>query len=414
MRLAIIGTGISGLTCAHYLQRAHDVTLFEAEARPGGHTNTVEVMGVQGPVPVDTGFIVFNEKTYPNFIKLLRELGIPWTRSNMSFSVRSAARDFEYAGAGLRTLYAQPKNFFDLSFHRMVLEIIRFYKEARELLAEGSEEKLDDYLSRKGYSRRFAEDHLLPMVRAVWSANEEGARKFPARFLVRFFENHGFLETGPRPQWLTLPGGSRIYVRALLSSFRGRVRLGSPVAKVRRVEGNIEVTVGGMAEKFDRVILACHSDEALKLVDDPTETERELLSSLPYQSNEAVLHTDASLMPKRRRLWSSWNVHLDESEGGRRPVALTYWMNRLQPLSTDKDHFVTLNATRLINPARVLKTISYRHPVFTPEGVAAQERRDEMLDQRGISYCGAYWRNGFHEDGVVSALDVVRYLGVFP
>ena len=409
MKIGIIGAGISGLTAAHYLQHRHDVTLFETDARAGGHAHTVDVMEGDRPIPVDTGFIVFNTRTYPGFVKLLGELGVAWADSEMSFSVRSVRRDFEYSGSGFAGLFAQKRRLLSPRFLRMVRDITRFYKEGRDLLGEGSEVSLRDWLTEREYSPGFIEDHLYPMVRAVWSANREVAERFPARFLARFFDNHGFLQLSGAPRWLTIPGGSRSYVRAILAGFHGQLRLGVPVREVRRVEGGAMVWSGAAnAERFDHLILACHSDQALALLGDPSELESSLLSAFPYQKNEAVLHTDESLMPRSRRAWASWNVHLDDE--GSDGACITYWMNRLQPLGARRNYFVTLNRTNQIRPETILRAQTYAHPVFTAAGVAAQARHAELIDCRNTSYAGAYWKNGFHEDGVASALRVVDRL----
>jgi predicted NAD/FAD-binding protein len=407
VKIAVVGSGVSGLVCAHLLAPRHDVVLLEADDRVGGHVHTVDVDGPGGPTAVDTGFIVFNRKTYPNFVRLLERLGVGAQESDMSFSVRSDRRDLEYAGSGLSTLYAQRRNLLSPRFHRMVLDVLRFYREARALLAEGPEVELVAWLRERGYSEAFVEDHLLPMVGAVWSSSRAGARTFPARFLARFFENHGFLDVSDRPPWLTVRGGSRAYVRAILDGFRGEVRTRCPVRSIRREENAVVIRAGdGAAERFDHAIVACHADQARRLLEDPSPEEDRLLSAFPYRANDVVLHGDDAVMPRLRRTWSSWNYHLDD-EGGD-GASVTYWMNRLQRLPGARQYFVTLNRSAAVRPERVVRKLAYEHPVFTPEGVGAQARHDELLDHRRTSYCGAYWRNGFHEDGVVSAVRVCR------
>jgi uncharacterized protein len=411
VRVAIVGSGISGLTCAHLLGPGHDVVLFEADARVGGHTHTVEVPGPRGKVAVDTGFIVFNQRTYPGFVRLLGRLGVPWQESDMSFSVRSERRDFEYGSPDLRALFAQPGNLLSPRFHRMVLDILRFYREGRELLADGPEVALVSWLEERGFSRGFVDDHLLPLVGAVWSSSRRAAADAPARFLVRFFENHGFLDRARTVPWLTVRGGSREYVRALLGEFRGEVRTSCPVERVLRPGDGVRVRPRGCAEeRFDHVILACHSDQALRMLGDPSRAETELLGALPYRDNEVVLHRDRTVMPRRRRAWSSWNYHLDDAhlDG----ACVSYWMNNLQRLPGREDWFVTLNRSTAIAPGQVQLRQSMAHPVFTPEGLQAQARHAEVSGQRDTSYCGAYWRNGFHEDGVVSAQRVCARFGV--
>jgi len=407
VKIAVIGSGVSGLVAAHLLSPRHDVVLFEADARIGGHVHTVDVPDGAGTTAVDTGFIVFNRKTYPSFLRLLERLGVAVQESDMSFGVRSEKRDLEYSGSGLLGLYAQPGNVLSPRFHRMVADIFRFFREAHELLGEGPEVELLPWLEARGYSRAFIEDHLLPMVGAVWSSSREGVKGFPARFLARFFENHGFLQANDRPTWLTVKGGSRTYVTAILDGFRGEVRTSCPVLSIRREPREVVVhSPGGSAERFDHVILACHADQALRLLEDPSPAELELLSAFPYRSNDVLLHEDDSVMPRGRRAWASWNYHLDDGEHP--GASVTYWMNRLQRLAGPRQYFVTLNRSAVVRPERILRRLEYAHPVFTTAGVAAQARRPELLGHRRTSYCGAYWRNGFHEDGVVSALAACR------
>ena len=407
MKIAIVGSGVSGLVAAHLLAPRHDVVLFEADARIGGHVQTVEVEGAAGRIAVDTGFIVFNRRTYPSFVRLLDRLGVAAQESEMSFGVRSEARNLEYSGSGLLGLYAQPANVLSPRFHRMVADIFRFFREARALLEEGPEVELLPWLTARGYSRAFVEDHLLPMVGAVWSSNREGVKAFPARFLARFFDNHGFLQVKDRPAWCTVQGGSRTYVQAILAGFRGEVRTSCPVRSVRREPRAVIVRcAGGSAERFDHAILACHADQALRMLEDPSPAEQEVLSAFPYRANDVLLHDDAAVMPRHRRAWASWNYHLDDGDAP--GASVTYWMNRLQRLPGARQYFVTLNRSGAVRPERVLRRLAYDHPVFTAAGVAAQARHPELLGQRRTSYCGAYWRNGFHEDGVVSALAACR------
>jgi len=405
VKIAVVGSGVSGLVCAHLLDTRHDVVLFEGQGRVGGHVHTVDVAEGTGATAVDTGFIVFNTRTYPNFIRLLARLGVASQESDMSFSVRSERRDFEYAGTGLATLYAQRRNVFSPRFHRMVLDVLRFYREARELLSEGPEVELVAWLRERGYSQAFIEDHILPLAGAVWSSGREATHGFPARFLARFFDNHGFLQVNDRPGWLAVRGGSREYVRAILDGFRGELRVGCPIQSIRREERAVAVKAReGAVERFDHVVVACHADQALKLLEDPSGTERDVLSAFPYRSNEVMLHDDDAVMPRLRRTWSSWNYHLDDE--ARPGACVTYWMNRLQRLGAARQYFVTLNRGEAVRPERVIRRLEYEHPVFTAAGVGAQARHPELIDERRTSYCGAYWRNGFHEDGVVSALRV--------
>jgi predicted NAD/FAD-binding protein len=409
VKIAVIGSGISGLVSAHLLSRRHDVVLFEADARLGGHTHTVDVAEDGRSVPVDTGFIVFNQRTYPNFVELLRQLGVAWKESDMSFSVRSDRRDFEYGSPGLGALFAQRRNLFDPGFHRMLYDIFRFYREARELLAEGAELPLVPWLQARGYSRRFTEDHLLPLVGSVWSSSTQGVRDFPARFLARFFENHGFLEVTRAFPWLTIEGGSRQYVRAILDGFGGEVRAGVPVERIERGDGVVVKAAGQSAERFDHAVVAVHADQALRLLADPSPLETELLGRFPYRKNQVRLHTDARVMPRRQAAWASWNYQLDEA--GSDGATVTYWMNRLQRPQARRDYFVTLNRQGAVADDRTILDIVSHHPIFSPAGVVAQGRHGELLGHRDTSYCGAYWRHGFHEDGVVSALAACARFG---
>jgi predicted NAD/FAD-binding protein len=410
MRIAVIGSGISGLVSAFVLSQRHDVVLFEGTDRLGGHTATVTVPSADGDVAIDTGFIVFNERTYPNFLRLLTRWGVPWQPSDMSFSVRSERRDFEYGSAGLNALFSQRRNLLSPRFHRMWRDILRFYREARELLAEGEEVRLEDYVRERGYSDAFVWDHLLPLAGAVWSSNRDGIKEFPARLLVRFFDNHGFLRAGDGWQWLTIKGGSREYIRAMQRQFKGDIRLKTPVERICRSASATLVKPEGQApERFDHVVVACHADQALALLAHSTPAERELLSAFPFQPSDVVLHTDERLMPRLRRTWASWNYHLDDEQA--EGPSVTYWMNRLQRLGGTTQYFVTLNRTEAVAPERVLGRFTYSHPIFTPAAARAQARHDELIDHHSLSYCGAYWRNGFHEDGVVSALRVCDRLG---
>jgi predicted NAD/FAD-binding protein len=409
MRVAIIGAGISGLTCAYELRARHELVVFEAGDDPGGHANTVDVSLADGRYAVDTGFIVFNDRNYPNFERMLAELGVPTQPSEMSFSV-SDGRDFEYNGASVNGLFARRRHMFDRAFVRMIAEYVRFNRDARELLATRADDpSLNEWLEQRGYSEQFIGGLIVPQAAAVWSADPEQMWSFPARFMLEFFDNHGMLGFRRRPRWRTITGGSGVYVQALTRPWRDRLRLATPVSSVTRSEDRVAVTArGGGPETFDAVVFACHSDQALAILGrDATDRERELLGAIPYRPNEAVLHTDRSLLPLRRRAWASWNYHLT---GGREPT-LTYHMNRLQSLPASEELCVTLNRSEAIDPARVIKRIQYAHPVFTRAGIAAQARHQEISGHSRTHYCGAYWGSGFHEDGVVSGLRVARELG---
>ena len=411
MKVAIVGTGISGMVAAYLMQSGCELTVFEAADRIGGHTNTVDVTRGDRTFAVDTGFIVFNERTYPNFIQLLGQLGVGWKNTEMSFSVRSDATGLEYNGTSLNALFAQRSNLVRPSFWRMVRDILRFYREARGLLDSNDDSiTLGEYLRQNRYSKEFVRDHIVPMGAAVWSARPEAMDVFPARYLVRFFENHGFLQVEGRPQWLVVEGGSRTYAEALTASFRDRIRLSTPVREIRRRNGGVELTTrDGSVERFDEVIIAAHSDQALRMLQDPSDLEREVLGAFQYQPNEAVLHTDASLLPRRPLARAAWNYHIPVEPADRATV--TYWMNALQGIDSPEPFCVTLNCTDRIDPQKILRRFDYHHPVYTPAAVAAQARHAEISGVNGVHYCGAYWGFGFHEDGVKSALQVGRMLG---
>ncbi len=409
MKIAVIGTGIAGNVAAHHLAREHEVTVFEADNRIGGHTNTVRVEHAGREYAVDTGFIVFNERTYPNFIRLLDELDVGWQDSDMSFSVQNERTGFEYNGSTLNSLFAQRSNLLRPSFYRMIREILRFNREAPRLLEPGAPAvTLDDYLASGNYSREFVDHYIIPMGAAIWSAKPAEMGKMPARFFIRFFHNHGMLSVNDRPVWRVITGGSNAYVGKLVAGHRHRIRLNSPVESVRRTRTHVEVKARGQEpERFDHVFIACHADQALGMLEDPSENEAQVLGKFQYQPNETILHTDDSLMPKRRLAWAAWNYHIPADAQER--VALTYNMNILQSIAAPVQFCVTLNYTHAIEPAKIIRRIAYSHPVFTREAVAAQQRHAEINGARRTFYCGAYWRNGFHEDGVVSALDALKH-----
>jgi predicted NAD/FAD-binding protein len=408
MKIAILGAGISGLVAAHRLHDEHEITVFEANDYPGGHTNTVDVEFEGERQAIDTGFIVFNDWTYPKFMRLLDELNVASQATEMSFSVRDDRTGLEYNGHSLTTLFAQRRNLLRPRFYRMLADILRFNRQARQMVADCDQEMtVGEFLRWRGYSREFAEHYLLPMGAAIWSCPIGTFSRFPIQFIIDFYHNHGLLNVLRRPNWRVIAGGSRTYVQAITAGFRDRIRLSTPVQSVRRFADRVEVQPrGGRPERFDRVIFACHSDQALRILGDgATAAERELLGAFPYSRNVAVLHTDTSLLPRTRRAWASWNYRLTGDESA--PASVTYNMNILQGIHSRHTFCVTLNDASRIDPARVLGRFEYHHPVFTTRREAAQARHGELLLANRTSYCGAYWRNGFHEDGVVSALAVV-------
>ena len=408
MKIAIIGTGIAGNVAAYKLRSEHDITVFEAGPYIGGHTNTVDVFENGHRFAVDTGFIVFNDRTYPNFMQILDEIGQASRPSEMSFSVQSHGDGLEYSGSSLNTLFAQRRNLLRPRFYRMIRDILRFNKTTLPSIDQVDDsESLRDYLRENHYSPEFIEHYLIPMAAAIWSAEPVAVLDMPVKFLVRFFANHGLLQLKDRPTWHVIEGGSREYVRKLTDGHRDRIRLNSPVESLNRFDDGIELyTASGGVEVFDYVFLACHSDQAVSILRDPSNAERSVLGAIPYQRNEAILHTDEALMPKRRKAWAAWNYHVPKKTGSH--VAVTYNMNILQGLPAENQYLVTLNNDREINPEKVIRTIQYEHPVFSRESVAAQERQRDLNKDRTF-FCGAYWKNGFHEDGVVSALNAVSH-----
>jgi len=421
MRVAIVGAGVSGLVAAHLLHPRHEIVVYEAGDYPGGHTNTIRIETDRGTEHVDTGFIVMNDRNYPNFTRLLDRLGVARQPTHMSFSVSSEQEDFEYAGTP-RGLYCQPGNLVSPRFQRMIAELLRFNRELRAMLdgsqrGAGADESLADFLARRRFSDFFVQRLIVPQAAAVWSADPAQMQSFPVRFLAEFFANHGMLGLRGRPRWSTIAGGSARYVEALTAPFRDRIRLNSPVRAIERHADHVQISAedrsGAHAtETFDQVVIAAHSDQALHMLRDPSELERQVLSSIPYQHNEAVLHTDVRLLPRRRAARAAWNYHLPTRPGARSTV--TYWMNHLQRLrGAERDYCVTLNRTEAIDPRRIIRRIDYAHPVFTPAGVAAQARHGEISGTAGRThYCGAYWGWGFHEDGVRSALRACAAFGV--
>ena len=408
MNIAIIGTGIAGNVAAYRLRKDHDITVYEANAYVGGHTNTVDVSENKRRLAIDTGFIVFNDRTYPNFIELLDEIGQESQASEMSFSVQAEGTGLEYSGSSLNALFTQRRNILRPPFYRMIRDILRFNKTTVPSVDHlDNTESLGNYLFENNYSQEFIDHYIVPMAAAIWSAEPVAVLDMPVKFLARFFDNHGLLQISDRPTWRVIKGGSREYVDKLVAGHRDRIRLNSPVQSIRRVNDGIELqSATGGREFFDYVFVACHSNQALALLEDPTSAEREVLGAIQYQHNEAILHTDDSLMPRKRRAWAAWNYHIPQDSTSH--VAVTYNMNILQGLAADKQYLVTLNNDQRIDPDTIIDRIQYEHPVYSRESVAAQQRQAELNTDRTF-YCGAYWRNGFHEDGVVSALGALGH-----
>nr|WP_086937439.1 FAD-dependent oxidoreductase [Thaumasiovibrio occultus] len=417
MKIAIIGSGISGLTCAWHLHDKHDIQLFEAESRLGGHTATVDVTTPSGQYAIDTGFIVFNDRTYPNFERFLADIGLEGQKTQMSFSVRNDEENLEYNGHTLSTLFAQRSNFLRPRFYGLIREILRFNTLAKNAVDEESQLRgtLGDFLDNNRFNDFFVENYILPMGAAIWSSTLSDMRSFPLSFFLRFFLNHGLLDIKNRPQWYVIPGGSREYIRKIEPMLSPFVNLNCPVKEVRRSSEGVEVVTPSGIQFFDQVIFACHSDQALAMLADPTAAELEVLGAIPYQKNEVVLHTDTSMLPTREKAWASWNYRLNKEtvvgENQAKPTTLTYNMNILQGIDAPETFCVTLNQTDQINPQAIVEQFEYAHPVFNVQSVAAQQRRHEVNGLHRSWFCGAYWYNGFHEDGVRSALDVVEGIG---
>ncbi|KJG17735.1 NAD(P)/FAD-dependent oxidoreductase [Photobacterium angustum] len=412
MKIAIIGSGISGLTSAWYLYQDHEVTVYEANSYVGGHTATVDVTVDSGDYAIDTGFIVFNDRTYPNFENLLEQLEITGKPSEMSFSVHNERTGLEYNGHTISSLFAQKRNLLNPAFYRFLYEITQFNKLAKQVVGDSElmDQTLGDFLIQHKFSDYFAENYILPMGAAIWSSTLSDMRRFPLAFFLRFFLNHGLLDITNRPQWRVIPGGSREYVRKMMSYIGDCIQLNSPVSSVKRSKGKVIVTVDSKQEEFDQVIFACHSDQALTMLSDATSEENYVLSDIHYQENEVVLHTDTSLLPKRKAAWASWNYSLPKSSDDRERnlASLTYNMNILQGILAPETFCVTLNQTESIDKDKILRKFVYSHPVFNTKSIAAQQKRHLINGQNQTWFCGAYWYNGFHEDGVRSALDVVE------
>lgn len=411
MNIAIIGSGIAGLTCAWRLAGQHQVTLFEAASTPGGHTATVDIATPQGTWAIDTGFIVYNDRTYPRFMELLSELGLSGQKTQMSFSVHNPQSGLEYNGHSLSSLFAQRRNLVKPAFWGLLTEIVRFNRQAKQALAGAFDPgaTLQTFLERHRFSPFFARHYILPMGAAIWSSSLQEMRRFPLALFLRFFENHGLLDIPQRPQWYVVPGGSREYVRALLAQ-RGdrlRLRLNAPVQNVIRRQEGVTLQLASGEQHFDQAIFACHSAQALAMLADPTSAEREILGDIGWQQNEVVLHSDPRWLPTRKRAWASWNYRLSEQDQA--SACVTYNMNILQGLPADAPLFcVTLNPPTPVDPRFVWKRMVYEHPLFNPQSWSAQMRREEINGRQRSWFCGAYWYNGFHEDGVRSALDVVN------
>ncbi|WP_122739684.1 NAD(P)/FAD-dependent oxidoreductase [Pseudomonas viridiflava] len=412
MKIAVVGSGIAGLTSAYLLNRSHDVTVFESSDWIGGHTHTVDVQVDGRHHAIDTGFIVFNDWTYPNFIKLLGQLDVAFKPTEMSFSVHDPRTGVEYNGNNLNSLFAQRSNLLSPKFWGMLRDILRFNRLAIEDLENqriAADTTLGEYLKNGGYGQRFIDHYIVPMGAAIWSMSLADMLGFPLQFFVRFFKNHGLLSVTNRPQWCVIEGGSRSYIEPLTASFREKIRLSCPVTRVERDQDGVTLHSAMGTERFDKVIFACHSDQALAMLAEPSSAEQSVLGALRYAENDVVLHTDTRLLPDRRLAWASWNYRLGGGE--QQLAAVTYDMNILQGIESDTTFCVSLNQNAAIDPEKVIGRYRYAHPQYSLQAVAAQARWEEINGVDHTWYCGAYWANGFHEDGVVSGLRVAKAFG---
>lgn len=413
--IAIVGSGISGLTSAYLLNKKHNITLFEAGEYIGGHTATKTVEHDGKSWDIDTGFIVFNDRTYPNFEKLLAEIGVGRLATEMSFSVKNHDTGLEYSGTNINSLFAQRSNVFNLKFLSLIKQILRFNKLCNEAWLNqdiDEQQTLGDFLLQNNFNEYFANHYILPMGAAIWSSSLHDMKAFPIFFFIRFFFNHGLLSITNRPQWYVIPGGSKQYVEPLCETFKDKIKLNSAVTKVERTENGIRLQVkNGEWQHFDEIVLACHSNQAMTMLTDISSDEKTVLSGLKYQNNDVVLHTDISLLPNKKLAWAAWNYNLNSDNS--RPAALTYNMNILQCLKEGAPTFcVTLNQTAQIDSEKILGRYQYEHPVFNSTSIQAQQKRPLICGKQHTHFAGAYWYNGFHEDGVKSALDVCERFGV--
>lgn len=411
MRIAIVGSGISGLASAWLLSREHEVTLFEADSRLGGHTHTHDIQLDGSRHRVDTGFIVFNRGNYPLLSRMFDALDIESLPTAMSFSVHNEATGLEYNASSLRQLFCQPGNLLSPRFLGMLRNLFRFYREAGDLLLKSDcSLTLEQYLTREGYGEAFRDDHLVPMASALWSSPSQQILGFPARYLAEFMANHQMLQVSDRPQWRVVKGGSSSYIEAMRRHWHVQERVACPVHSVRRNRGGVEVSSGAGTETFDQLVLACHSDQALRLLLDANVQERQILGAIPYQSNDVVLHTDPGVLPRRPQAWAAWNAWVPRAPDA--ACTVSYCMNLLQGIESTQPLVVTLNRTQAIDPVKILRRMHYRHPVYTVDSFAAQQRKSEIQGQRNTWYTGAWWGWGFHEDGMRSAVEVAEALGV--
>ena len=411
LKIAIIGTGISGLTSAYLLSKKHDLTIYEKNNYIGGHTHTHKVKDNNQFLNIDSGFIVYNENTYPNFIKLLDMINVKRQHTDMGFSVKSSKIDFEYAGNSLNSIFSKKTNLLNLSFLKMIYDIIRFNKLSnKELNSNNLDLTLKEYLKNNTFSKYFINNYIIPMGSAIWSTSPKLMLDMPAYFFIRFFKNHGLLQITNRPQWWVIKNGSKQYVKKLIKNFKDNIKLNTTIKSIKRINNKVHIQLDNDVEIFDKVVIATHSDQALQLLNKPTNDEKNILNSIKYQKNIALMHTDHTILPKRKLAWSSWNYLINKNKNDL--VTLTYNMNILQSLKSDTTFCVTINNTKNLDKSKIIKEIVYHHPLFTSNSVKAQAKKDDICGMNNTYYCGAYWGYGFHEDGVKSALDVCKKFGL--
>ena len=408
MRIAVIGSGISGLSAAHYLSKKNKVDLFEKEDHFGGHSYTIDVKDNNNHVPVDIGFIVFNFKTYPNFVKFLNDNGIEIEKSNMSFSVSVKETEIEYCGKGLLGIFSNKKNLLNFNFFKMFFEIIKFYKKSNDLKNIEENLTLDDFLKREKMSKYFINYHIIPMVSAIWSMPPYEAKQMPLKFFLKFFQNHGLFNLKNRPQWYTIKNRSRTYVKKILETISGEYYKNYRINKISRLSNGVKVYYGGNNEFFDydKVVIATHADEALSLITDPTTEEKSILANFKYKNNIAIIHTDETLMPKNKKAWSSWNSSVNKENTSE--TSITYWLNLLQNLKTNKNIFLSLNPFLKIDPKKIISKVKFTHPYYDKEALENQNRLKNIQNKKNLLFCGSYFGYGFHEDGIKSSLEMIK------
>ena len=412
--IAVVGSGISGLTAALILSKTHRVTLYEKETRPGGHSNTIQIIEENHPIPVDTGFIVYNEENYPNFTQLLQYLNVKSQTTSMSFSYSQVGRGMEYCSSGLNGLFGQRKNLLNPEAWQLLRGLLKFYKEARSInVSTHRELTVGEFLKERGYSKSFTNLHLIPMISAIWSTSSQSTKRIPISLIVRFFDNHGLLSFRNRPQWKTVCKGSSVYVRRLLNEASVNLQLGQEISAISRTNNGVIVrNIQGVTKNYDAVVLATHADQALRLLTTPTTSETKILGKFFYQKNTVVVHNDDRLMPSHKKLWSSWNVK--STSRSPKKLIVTYWMNKLQALDCQKDYFVSLNPCDISCSKTIFREFSYSHPILDSQMLSAQKDLSLIQGKRNTWFCGSYCGYGFHEDGLVSAIQVAEALGSTP